>query len=118
MIAGYLRWIDVDPRTRPAFDPGGRRRSCDRLSRRRLEAAGPGDIAIRAARVYLDVCFYHPFPDGNARAARLALDHVLTRDGYALHVAEPAFIVSRTIEDRSLGWSLARVLDRLIGPIV
>lgn len=76
-----------------------------------------GTVAIHAARVYLDVCFYHPFPDGNARAARLALDHVLTRNGYALHVAEPVFIVSRTIVDRSVGWSFARVLDRLIGPL-
>ncbi len=82
-----------------------------------IDSDGTTDIAIRAARVYLDVCFYHPFPDGNARAARLALDHVLTRNGFALHVAEPAFIVSRTATDRLMGWSLARVLDRLIGPI-
>jgi Fic/DOC family len=33
---------------------------------------------VDPARVPFDVCFYHPFPDGNARAARLALDHVLT----------------------------------------
>ncbi len=94
----------VTPSTQSAFEAALR------------DAQGQGRIAIRAARVYLDVCFWHPFPDGNARAARLALDHVLTSAGYALHVAEPAFIVSRTSQDRLVGWSLAWVLDRLIGP--
>jgi hypothetical protein len=50
-------------------------------------AAAPSAVA-RAARVYLDVCFLHPFRDGNARAARLALDFVLTRAGLGLEDAE------------------------------
>ncbi len=37
-----------------------------------------------AARAYLDLCFFHPFEDGNARAARLAFDYWLTRGGLAM----------------------------------
>ncbi|MET7621918.1 hypothetical protein [Streptomyces sp. NPDC005408] len=33
---------------------------------------------------YLDVCFFHPFGDGNARSAFLALIFVLDREGVAL----------------------------------
>ncbi|MER6539448.1 cell filamentation protein Fic [Streptomyces sp900105755] len=41
-------------------------------------------LAARAARAFLDVCFFHPFDDGNARAAFLALVFVLAREGVAL----------------------------------
>jgi hypothetical protein len=37
-----------------------------------------------AGRAYLDLCFFHPFEDGNARAARLAFDYWLTRGGLAI----------------------------------
>ncbi|MFC5905274.1 Fic family protein [Streptomyces zhihengii] len=40
--------------------------------------------AARAARAYLDVAFFHPFTDGNARAALLTLVHVLAREDIAL----------------------------------
>ncbi|MFI5800643.1 Fic family protein [Streptomyces sp. NPDC051677] len=49
------------------------------------EAADPGvPLAGRAARVYLDVAFFHPFTDGNARAALLTLVHVLAREDVVL----------------------------------
>ncbi|MFF0305236.1 Fic family protein [Streptomyces sp. NPDC004562] len=38
----------------------------------------------RAARAYLDVCCFHPFDDGNARAALLTLPFVLAREGVTL----------------------------------
>ncbi|WP_311774568.1 Fic family protein [Streptomyces sp. AK010] len=41
-------------------------------------------MTARAARAYLDVCFFHPFDDGNARSAFLALIFVLAREGIAL----------------------------------
>ncbi|MFT3700474.1 MAG: Fic family protein [Kofleriaceae bacterium] len=64
---------------------------------------------VRAARVYLDVCFFHPFPDGNARAARLALDHTLTAGGLRLTNAAAVFQIVRSPE---LGlWELARVIQ-------
>ncbi|MFP2931787.1 Fic family protein [Pyxidicoccus sp. 3LG] len=34
----------------------------------------------RAVRLYLDLAFFHPFPDGNARAARLWFEYCLRRD--------------------------------------
>ncbi len=69
--------------------------------------------AIRAARVYLDVCFFHPFADGNARAARLALDYVLAREGIGLHVAEPLFVIARSANDRRGPWYFAWMIERL-----
>ena len=81
--------------------------------------AEAGDRAVppqlRAARVYLDLCFFHPFDDGNARAARLALDHVLTGAGLALHVAEPLFIFSCRADNPSVFWHLSYLLERLVG---
>lgn len=76
-----------------------------------LAEAGDPDVraSIRAARVYLDVCFFHPFADGNARAARLALDHTLARANLRLTNAGPAFQIARSPE---LGlWELARVIE-------
>lgn len=34
----------------------------------------------KAVRLYLDIIFFHPFPDGNARAARLWFEFILRRD--------------------------------------
>ncbi|MFG3101791.1 Fic family protein [Streptomyces sp. NPDC048182] len=46
-------------------------------------------LAARAARAYLDVAFFHPFTDGNARAALLTLVHVLAREGVVLPEVGP-----------------------------
>ncbi|MDJ0344422.1 Fic family protein [Streptomyces sp. H10-C2] len=46
-------------------------------------------LAARAARVYLDVAFFHPFTDGNARAALLTLVHVLAREDVVLPEVGP-----------------------------
>jgi hypothetical protein len=49
------------------------------------EATDPGlPLAARAARAYLDVAFFHPFTDGNARAALLTLVHILAREDVVL----------------------------------
>lgn len=54
------------------------------------EATGPEvPLAARAARVYLDVAFFHPFADGNARAALLTLVHVLAREDIVLPEVGP-----------------------------
>ncbi|MFE0186697.1 Fic family protein [Streptomyces sp. NPDC058989] len=54
------------------------------------EATAPGvPLAARAARVYLDVAFFHPFIDGNARAALLTLVHVLAREDIILPEVGP-----------------------------
>ena len=54
------------------------------------EAADPNvPLAARGARSYLDVAFFHPFIDGNARAALLTLVHVLAREGIVLPEVGP-----------------------------
>ncbi|WP_308402157.1 Fic family protein [Streptomyces shenzhenensis] len=46
-------------------------------------------LASRAARAYLDVIFFHPFPDGNARLAMLTLAYVLESEGVRLDQVGP-----------------------------
>ncbi len=50
----------------------------------------------RSVCLYFDICFFHPFPDGNARVARLALDYVLFQNNLAPKSVIPLFSVSRT----------------------
>ncbi|MBT3224430.1 MAG: hypothetical protein HN348_35630, partial [Proteobacteria bacterium] len=73
-------------------------------------------VALRAARIYLDICFFHPFVDGNARAARLALDHVLWREGRLLHAVDPLFVVSRAAKDRRGAMLFVYLVDYFSGP--
>lgn len=73
------------------------------------------EVTLRAARVYLDVCFFHPFDDGNARAARIALDYVLTAAGLALHAADPLFVIGRDAGDARGAWAFAYALGQLAG---
>jgi hypothetical protein len=67
----------IGPATRARFD------TC--LAESVMDAGRPLGLTARAARVYLDVCFFHPFDDGNARSAFLALVFVLARKGVALN---------------------------------
>jgi hypothetical protein len=71
------------------------------------------DPLARAARVYLDVCFFHPFADGNARAARLALDFVLTKANLTLLDARPIFTLARSPHDPKVISALWQVLNQL-----
>ncbi|SCE14733.1 Fic/DOC family protein [Streptomyces sp. DvalAA-14] len=75
--AGRERY-GLTPNTRADFD------SC-------LRDTTDPDIppAARAARAYLDVAFFHPFTDGNARAALLTLVHVLAREDIVLPEVGP-----------------------------
>ncbi|MGW2721676.1 Fic family protein [Streptomyces sp. NPDC001492] len=90
-----LRTEQLPPfRELPAFAKGGRERyGIGPHTRARLDAClaesardaeRPLPLTARAARAYLDVCFFHPFDDGNARSAFLALVFVLAREGVAL----------------------------------
>ncbi|MGW5351485.1 Fic family protein [Streptomyces sp. NPDC004031] len=81
-------------RTLPAFAKGGRERyGIGPGTRARLDAclaesaadgAGAPPLPARAARAHLDICFFHPFDDGNARCAFLTLVFVLAREGVRL----------------------------------
>jgi hypothetical protein len=73
------------------------------------EAAGPElPLPSRAARVYLDVAFFHPFPDGNARSAALALYFVLARDGVVLDQAASLLMTVRPAHDTRAAEAMAR----------
>ncbi|MFC6012542.1 Fic family protein [Nocardia lasii] len=108
-------------RTVPAFAKGGRERygvdagTSAEFENHLLEAADPAvALAARAARVYSDVCFFHPFSDGNARAAMLAIYHVLARGGVVLDQAGPVLAVSRRADDHAAALVLVRLVDVLI----
>lgn len=81
-------------RSSPAFAKAGRERygigpetsalfdTC--LAESAADTGHPLGLTARAARTYLDICFFHPFDDGNARSAFLTLVFVLAREGIAL----------------------------------
>ncbi|MEU2246925.1 hypothetical protein [Streptomyces sp. NPDC019224] len=66
----------IGPDTRARFD------TC--LAESAADTGRPLGVTARAARAYLDICFFHPFDDGNARSAFLTLVFVLAREGIAL----------------------------------
>eukprot|EP00931_Biecheleriopsis_adriatica_P078371 TRINITY_DN51834_c0_g1_i1.p1 TRINITY_DN51834_c0_g1~~TRINITY_DN51834_c0_g1_i1.p1 ORF type:complete len:575 (-),score=118.96 TRINITY_DN51834_c0_g1_i1:56-1702(-) len=75
------------------------------------ETAAP---ELRAARAYLDVCFFHPFDDGNARLARLVLDFVLTRAGLCLQDIGDLFIKPRKASDQSDALDFVHTLQKSV----
>jgi len=112
---------EVGFRTGDAYAKGGRERyGLGRTTRQRfsqclVEATDPRvPLPARAARVYLDVAFVHPFPDGNARAALLGVSFVLRRDLVVLDLATPLLTVVRRAGDASGARDLVRLVDVLI----
>ena len=71
----------------------------------------------RGALAYLDICFFRPFADGNARLARLALDAILLRAGYALNYVEPVFVVAGAADDAQGGTLLSLAVSDLMGSL-
>ncbi|MEY9909097.1 hypothetical protein ABIA35_005331 [Catenulispora sp. MAP12-49] len=65
---------------------------------------------LRAARAYLDVCFFHPFDDGNARAAFLTLVFVLAREGVTLNGVGLLRRLSYAADDAQAPIDLARYI--------
>ncbi|MEE4418451.1 Fic family protein [Streptomyces bugieae] len=100
LLAGWQRLVlgtaDAPFRTGDAHAKNGRERypltphTRADLARCLRDSDEPGlPLPARAARTYLDVAFHHPFPDGNGRAALLALTFVLARDGVVLDEVGP-----------------------------
>ncbi|MER6678086.1 Fic family protein [Streptomyces sp. NPDC000983] len=78
------------------------------------ESADPRvPLASRAARAYLDVAFFHPFPDGNARLATLALAYVLELEGVRLDQVGP-LQTTRYADDAAGAADLAALVFVLI----
>lgn len=70
-------------------------------------------LAARAARAYLDIAFFHPYPDGNARLALLVLAHVLEREGVRLDEVGP-LQTARYADDPDGALDLAALITVLI----
>ncbi|MFJ9732757.1 cell filamentation protein Fic [Streptomyces sp. NPDC101171] len=108
-------------RSLPAFAKGGRERygvhpdtharldAC--LAESAKDAAPRLPLTARAARAFLDVCFFHPFDDGNARSALLTLLFVLAREGVALDSVRLLRRVSFHSDDPQDALTLASCID-------
>ncbi|MGW4946223.1 Fic family protein [Actinoplanes sp. NPDC004185] len=108
-------------RTRPASAKGGResyywRDDLPEVFERCLLEATDDTVPLpsRAARVYLDMALFHPFADGNARAAMLALAFVLARDGVLIDRAAPLLMTVRRAHDMLAAAGLAGLIEMLI----
>lgn len=79
------------------------------------EATDPAvPLPARAARVYLDVLHFHPFADGNARSAALALYFVLASEGIVLHRAAPLLMTRWPASDPRSAEGLAGFVAVLV----
>lgn len=79
------------------------------------EAADPRlPLPSRAARAYLDVAFFHPFDDGNARSAALALSFVLAREAVVLDRAASLLMTVRPAGDTRAAEAMARHVAALV----
>ncbi|MFE5818893.1 Fic family protein [Streptomyces sp. NPDC056479] len=108
-------------RDQPAFAKQGRERygigpdtrvrldTC--LAESEQDPERPLPLTARAARAYLDVCFFHPFGDGNARSAFLALVYVLARSGVALDGVSLLRRVTFQADEPQDAMILARYID-------
>lgn len=107
-------------RTMSAFAKGGRERygiapdTRVRFEQCLGESTQPDlPLPSRAARTYLDILFFHPFEDGNARAAMLALAFVLAREGAVIDQVHP-LQTTRWADDAEGAADLAVLLGILI----
>jgi hypothetical protein len=126
LLSGWQQHVLGTPRppsfrSWPAFAKGGRERygigpdTRGRLDACLAESATDGGrplaLTARAARAYLDVCFFHPFDDGNARAAFLSLVFVLARECVALDGVALLRRFSLPADDPQSGMIMARSID-------
>ncbi|MFC8663285.1 hypothetical protein [Streptomyces sp. NPDC057199] len=111
---------DVCLRQGDAFAKGGRERYGltphtwrDFAACLRQSADPSVPLPARAARAYLDIAFFHPYPDGNARLALLALAHVLETEGVRLSEVGP-LQTTRYADDPAGALDLAALVSVLI----
>ena len=105
----------------PAFAKAGRERYGLHADTPRLFEAALAQsretwtpVAARAARAYLDVCFFHPFADGNARSALLTLAFVLGQADIVLDQVGPLAQLQRPADDVQSAKSTADLVVSLI----
>ncbi|WP_331733868.1 Fic family protein (plasmid) [Streptomyces sp. NBC_01220] len=111
---------EVGLRKSDAFAKGGRERygltphTWQNFAACLQQSADPSvPLTARAARAYLDIAFFHPYPDGNARLALLVLAHVLEREGVRLDEVGP-LQTTRYADDPDGALDLAALVTVLI----
>jgi hypothetical protein len=67
-------------------------------------------VTARAARIHLDVAFFHPYDDGNARLGGLAMQFVLLSEEVELDEVRPLLTVVRRADDAEGAAGLARMV--------
>ncbi|MEV6397434.1 Fic family protein [Streptomyces sp. NPDC051907] len=124
LLAGWQRTVLGLPRaefrTGPAFAKRGRERyglcadTPERFAACLAQSREPAvPLPARAARLYLDISFFHPFDDGNGRSALLALGHLLAAEDVLLSWIAP-LAVARYADDPEGAVDFAGVVHRLI----
>jgi len=73
--------------------------------------------ALRAVCLYLDICFFHPFDDGNGRLARLALDFVLTKAGLCVRDVSGLFSITRRADDAIGAKAFVETIQEYLAPV-
>lgn len=100
----------------PAFARGGEETyawfpGVEAMFRRKVavDGADGAHALVKACRLYLDLIFFHPFVDGNARAARLWFEFVLRR----ARVPTPPLLdlvrLPKVAGSAELPWTLVRL---------
>jgi hypothetical protein len=115
---GMLRGVPTAGfRRGPAFAKNGRDRyglHADTQQRYEVCLLEAADLTIpvvaRAARAYLDVAFFHPYDDGNARLAGTVLHFVLLRAGVELDEVRPILTIVRRADDPDGTAAFARLV--------
>jgi hypothetical protein len=105
----------VSLRTTTAFAKGGREayawfEGFEDMFRRKItaDAVDACHALVRACRLYLDVIFFHPFEDGNARAARLWFEFVLRRARVPVPPIEDVVRLEKPAGDAEAAWRFVR----------
>jgi hypothetical protein len=78
----------------------------------RVDAADGLHPLVQACRLYLDLIFFHPFADGNARAARLWFEFLLRRGRVRVPRLLDVVRLEKVPGDRALPWRLVEVAAR------
>ncbi len=76
------------------------------------EANTTEPVALRAARAYLDVLFFHPFDDGCSRLARLVFDFILTQANVAVSGVDTIFLFAKSARDAEGAQRLVELVEK------
>lgn len=116
-----LRSDRVGFRTGDAYAKGGAERytwfpKLEEMFLSKIEADAKSNCnpIIKAVRTYLDIIFFHPFVDGNARAARLWFEFLLRRERVSLPSLHALARLRKTPGSTSRYWAFVTLVGKLL----